>query len=68
MVTRGDIVFQAAGSFHALDARSGQQRWMWKAPEENAGINGDPMSYQIGGTQFVSIAATNSTLYTFALP
>ena len=72
LVTGGDLVFQGsvAGTFHALDARSGRQLWMWQAPgaAKGTGVNADPLTFQVNGKQYVSVAATNHTIYTFALP
>lgn len=63
--TRGGLVFAAAdGQFFALDARSGKTLW-------SAGIGGStyaaPVTFSIGGQQFVSVVIGRSLL-TFALP
>jgi outer membrane protein assembly factor BamB len=63
--TRGGLVFGAAdGHFFALDARAGKTLW-------SAGIAGStyaaPVTFSIGGQQFVSVVIGRSLL-TFALP
>lgn len=62
--TRGGLVFGAADSqFFALDARSGEMLW-------SAGIAGStyaaPVTFSVGGQQFVSVVIGRSLL-TFAL-
>ncbi|MHB8812630.1 MAG: outer membrane protein assembly factor BamB family protein [Steroidobacteraceae bacterium] len=63
--TRGGLVFAAAdGQFFALDAHSGQTLW-------SVGAGGTtyaaPVTFSIGGHQFVSVVIGRSLL-TFALP
>jgi outer membrane protein assembly factor BamB len=63
--TRGGLVFAAAdGQFFALDAHSGQTLW-------SVGAGGTtyaaPVTFSIGGQQFVSVVIGRSLL-TFALP
>jgi alcohol dehydrogenase (cytochrome c) len=64
--TAGDVVFGGGkeGYFVALDARSGEL--LWKVPVGGQ-VNSAPMSYAVGGKQYVAIAAGNA-LFTFALP
>lgn len=52
--TAGDLVFQGTGDgwFSAYDARSGKRLWRFDA---GLGIVGAPISYAIGGRQYVSI-------------
>jgi len=52
--TAGDLVFQGAadGRFSAYDARSGKRLWEFDA---GLGIIAAPMSYSVGGKQYVSI-------------
>ena len=52
------------GSFYALDGASGKM--LWRASVGGQVVAG-PMSYQVGGKQYVAIAA-GSTLFTFGLP
>ncbi len=64
--TAGDVVFSGGkeGYFFALDARSGELLWRASLGGQ---VNSGPMSYAIGGKQFIAIAA-GSSLFTFALP
>lgn len=54
MSTAGNLVFQgtAFGKFIAHDDRSGKQLWSYDA---GLGIIGAPMSYAVGGKQYVAI-------------
>jgi alcohol dehydrogenase (cytochrome c) len=64
--TSGNVLFGGGkeGYFLALDARSG--RLLWKAAVGGQ-INSGPMSYAVGGKQYVAVAAGNA-LFAFALP
>lgn len=55
LVTAGDVVFQgtADASFKAFDAKSGKE--LWKTPVGN-GIIAAPVTYEVDGKQYVSIA------------
>jgi outer membrane protein assembly factor BamB len=66
LATAGDIVFGTIrdGNIVALDARTGKHLWHFQT---GAQIAASPMSYAIGGRQFVAVSAGN-TLYAFALP
>jgi alcohol dehydrogenase (cytochrome c) len=65
LTTASDLLFSGGreGHFFALDARSGAL--LWKAALGGA-IAAGPMTFQVGGRQYVSISAGNS-LFTFAL-
>jgi len=65
LTTASDLLFGGGREryFFALDARTGAL--LWKAAVGGAVTSG-PMSYSIGGRQYVSVAAGNS-LFTFAL-
>ena len=77
MATASGLVFFAGAadnSFVALDARTGHELWHFVA---DAGVNAPPVTYDIGGRQYVAVAATgllnfNNTrgdeLIAFALP
>jgi quinohemoprotein ethanol dehydrogenase len=54
LTTAGGLVFQgtAEGAFKAWDARSGKPLWSFDA---QLGIVGAPISYAVGGRQYVSI-------------
>ncbi|QYE36569.1 PQQ-dependent dehydrogenase, methanol/ethanol family [Polymorphobacter sp. PAMC 29334] len=64
--TRGGLVFAATAEdwFIALDAATGKP--LWKV-QTGGPISASPISYAVGGEQFVAIAAGN-TLMSFALP
>ena len=54
MATAGDLVFWGTGSrLAALDARSGEELWSQEVGRGTA----SPVSYEVDGTQYVSIAA-----------
>ncbi|HYL77823.1 MAG TPA: PQQ-dependent dehydrogenase, methanol/ethanol family [Bryobacteraceae bacterium] len=65
LTTAGDVLFTGGreGYFYALDARSGALLW-----KTNLGgqVEAGPMTYRVGGKQYVSIAA-GQALFTFAL-
>ena len=65
MSTAGDLVFggTADGFFFALDALTGEELW-----HKNVGgrVHAGPMSYAVGGKQYVAIAAGNA-IFSFAL-
>ena len=65
LATAGGIVFVATreGNFIALDALTGKMLWRFQT---GATIASSPMSYAIGGKQFVAIASAG-VLYSFAL-
>ncbi len=66
LTTAGDVVFSGGreGYFFALDARSGELLWRASLGGQ---VNSGPMSYAVGGKQYVAIAA-GSSLFSFALP
>jgi len=49
--------------FYALDSRTGEPLWRMAL---GGSVEGGPISYSAGGTQYVAVAAGN-TLYAFAL-
>src|SRR5688572_33334752 len=63
--TAGDVVFSGGkeGYFVALDARNGAL--LWKAALGGQ-VNAGPMSYAVGGKQFITIAAGNA-LFAYGL-
>jgi alcohol dehydrogenase (cytochrome c) len=65
MATAGGLVFFAddAGSFEAVDARSGKPLWHFNTGQD---MSASPMSYAIAGKQYVAIAA-GSDIFSFAL-
>ncbi len=54
--TAGDLVFfgEDSGAFAALDSRTGRPVWHFQA---NQDWKASPMTYMVGGTQFISIAS-----------
>lgn len=57
VATRGGLVFIGATAdpkFRAFDAKSGAEVWEW---EMQAGCNASPCCYEVGGRQFVAVAA-----------
>ena len=66
MTTAGGLVFfgDDAESFDAVDAATGKPLWHFNVGQ---GITASPMSYAIGGKQYVAIAA-GSDIFSFALP
>src|SRR5215467_2566631 len=65
LTTASDLLFSGGreGYFYALDARTGSL--LWKASLGAAVISG-PMTYSVGGKQYVAVNAGNC-LFTFAL-
>jgi alcohol dehydrogenase (cytochrome c) len=67
LATAGNLVFGAMrdGNLVALDATSGKHLWHFQT---NANpMAASPMSYAVGGRQFVAVAA-GTVVYAFALP
>jgi len=66
LTTSGGIVFfgESSGGFAAVDARNGKYLWHF---ETNHAIRASPMTYAIGGRQYVAIASGSNVL-SFALP
>ena len=66
MTTAGGMVFfgDDAGSFEAVDAGNGKPLWHFNTGQD---ISASPMSYAIGGKQYVAIAA-GSDIFSFTLP
>jgi glucose dehydrogenase len=65
MTTAGNVLFAGGrdGQFVALDARDGKKLW-----ETNLGpsVAAGPITYSVGGKQYLSIQA-GTALYTFAV-
>ncbi len=64
--TAGDLVFfgEDSGAFAALDARTGEPLWHFQA---NQDWKASPMTYMVGGRQYVAIAS-GMGFWAFALP
>jgi hypothetical protein len=54
----------ADGDLIGLDSKSGKPLWYFQTGGD---VNSCPMSYSVGGKQFVAISPGN-VLYSFALP
>ena len=56
LATAGDLVFMGEGDGHfsAFDSKDGKRLWKFNA---GAGVNGPPVSYRVGDTQFVAVPA-----------
>ena len=63
--TTTDLVFSGGreGYFFALNARNGELLWKLNLGGQ---VNSGPMSYSVGGRQYVAVSAGTS-LYSFAL-
>jgi alcohol dehydrogenase (cytochrome c) len=66
MTTAGGLVFfgDDSQSVEAVDASDGKPLWHFNTGQD---MSASPMTYAIGGKQFVSIAV-GSDIFTFALP
>jgi alcohol dehydrogenase (cytochrome c) len=66
MTTAGGLVFfgDDSESFEAVDGKTGAQLWHFTTGQS---FHASPMSYGIGGKQYVAIASGND-VFTFALP
>lgn len=66
MTTAGGLLFfgDDSDSLEAVDAQSGSPLWHFNTGQS---IDSSPMTYAIGDTQYVAIAA-GSDVFTFALP
>jgi PQQ-dependent dehydrogenase (methanol/ethanol family) len=66
LATAGGLVFAASREGHliALDAKDGTFLWRFQT---GAAIEASPISYAVGGRQFIAVSSGNA-LYSFALP
>jgi alcohol dehydrogenase (cytochrome c) len=66
LATAGNVVFGSLrdGNLVALDAATGKHLWHFQT---GANMAASPISYGVGGRQFVAVAAGN-VIYAFALP
>jgi alcohol dehydrogenase (cytochrome c) len=66
LTTAGGIIFfgDDAGSFEAVDATSGRPLWHFNTAQR---MRASPMTYEVGGIQYVAIAA-GSDVFSFVLP
>ena len=66
LTTASDLLFTGSrdGSFYALDAKTGAQLWRGSVGGQ---VVAGPMTYRVGNSQYVAVAAGN-TMFAFALP
>lgn len=64
LATAGNLVFTGEGNgmFNAYDARNGKKLWSFQA---GAGVNAPAVSYEIGGKQYIAVAAGGNTQLDF---
>lgn len=64
LTTAGNLVFTGEGNgwFNAYDAKSGKKLWSFNA---GAGVNSPPVSYEVGGKQYIAVAAGGNTQLDF---
>ncbi|MGH8677343.1 MAG: PQQ-binding-like beta-propeller repeat protein, partial [Burkholderiales bacterium] len=64
LTTAGNLVFTGEGNgwFNAYDARTGKKLWSFNC---GAGVNSPPVSYEVGGKQYIAVAAGGNTQLDF---
>jgi PQQ-dependent dehydrogenase (methanol/ethanol family) len=64
LATKGNILFMGEGNgdFSSFDAASGKKLWTFNC---GAGVNAPPISYAVGGKQYVAVAAGGSSIWGF---
>ena len=64
LATAGGLVFSGAGKgiFAAFDSDRGTRRWSYQC---EAGVNAPPITYAVGGRQFVAVAVGGNALFGF---
>jgi len=64
LATAGELVFSGVGGnrFAAFDAASGRELWSFAC---DAGVNAPPITYAIGGRQYVAVAVGGNALFGF---
>jgi PQQ-dependent dehydrogenase (methanol/ethanol family) len=64
LATAGGLVFSGAGkgTFAAFDAGTGKRLWSYQC---EAGVNAPPVTYAIGGRQYVTVAVGGNALFGF---
>ena len=67
LATAGGLVFQgvADGAFNALSARTGKLLWRFDAQDS---VMGGPVTYAVGGTQYIAVLAGQGGIINLALP
>jgi len=66
LATAGNLVFmgEGNGNFDAFDAKTGDALWKYNL---GAGVNAPPITYEVGGEQYVAVAAGGNFQMTFPL-
>ncbi|MEO8636829.1 MAG: PQQ-binding-like beta-propeller repeat protein [Gemmatimonadales bacterium] len=64
LATAGGLVFSGAGKgmIAAFNSGTGAQLWSWQC---EAGVNAPPISYAVGGHQYVAVAVGGNALFGF---
>jgi glucose dehydrogenase len=64
LATAGDLLFMGEGNgkFNAYNAKTGELLWQHDC---GAGVNAPPVTYEIGGRQYVAVAAGGNQLFGF---
>jgi PQQ-dependent dehydrogenase (methanol/ethanol family) len=64
LATAGGLVFSGAGQgvFAAYESSTGRRLWSYHC---DAGVNAPPISYRVGGRQYIAIAVGGSALFGF---
>ncbi|MDZ4863547.1 MAG: PQQ-binding-like beta-propeller repeat protein [Gemmatimonadota bacterium] len=64
LATAGGLVFSGAGKgkFAAFSSSTGAQLWSWQC---DAGVNAPPISYAVGGKQYIAVAVGGNALFGF---
>jgi len=62
LATAGGLVFTGEGNGHfsAFDSQTGKRLWQFNC---GAGVNAPPISYEVGGRQYVAVAAGGSKIW-----
>jgi alcohol dehydrogenase (cytochrome c) len=64
LATAGNLAFYGEGNgwFNAVDAKTGKRLWRFNL---GAGVNAPPISYEVGGQQYIAVAAGGNFQLTF---
>jgi glucose dehydrogenase len=64
LATAGGLVFtgEGNGDFSAFDAKTGARLWQFHC---GAGVNAPPIAYEVGGKQYIAVAAGGSQIWGF---
>ena len=64
LATAGGLIFSGTGKgrFGAFASGTGKELWSWQG---EAGVNAPPISYSVGGRQYVAVAVGGNALFGF---